>query len=492
MNPILKSCFLLVMACAVSRVASAQQLIGEHNFTRDLSKANEEIDPEELVSILLNLDLRKNIMYAHDRDPGHQLHLLLPRERTVEGPVPLVVWIHGGGWMGQNQDSGIDRVTQLVRTGRYAAASINYRPSSEARWPAQIHDCNAALRWLRAHAEEFGIDPERIAVMGIESGGHLASMIGIGSGEEDLEGGIGRYPDDSGGVACVIDLWGPTDFLQMDDHLAPGATLKHSEPGSPEIRLVGGSFQNKAELVASTNPISRISGPSPPFLIIHSKYDLNVPHHQSELLQEALEQNGDEVTMVTLTNGNTEIRAPEIDQLIMAFLEREFYGVGEPIQDQEITLRGVKPPRGARPDRGGERPDRGGERPDRGGERTRPSRGEAGENGERPERTRDRGRGRSGGAPDSEEAGDTSGDRGQKKSRNEQFFEKSDRNSDGKLTQDELPRGRQFQGTVEKYDQDGDGALQYEEFLELIKELGSPSQGRGRGGSPGQPPKPSS
>ena len=182
--------------------------------------------------------------------------------------------------------------------------------------------------------------------------------------------------------------------------------------------------------------------------------------------------------MVTLTNGNTETRAPEIDRLIMAFLERELHGVGEPIQNQEITLRGVKPPRAARPDRGGER--------------TRPSRGEAEGGGARPERTRDRGRGRSGGAPDSDEAGGASGNRGQQKSRNEQFFEKSDRNSDGKLTQDELPRGRQFQGTVEKYDQDGDGALQYEEFLELIKELGSSSQGRGRGGSPDQPAKPSS
>lgn len=479
MNSILKSCLLLVMICAMSRVACAQGFSREFDFSRDLSQVNKEIDAEELVSILLNLDLRKNIMYAHDRDPGHQLHLMLPRERKVEGLLPLVVWIHGGGWMSKNHDAGIDRVTPLVRTGRYAAASINYRPSSQARWPAQIHDCNAALRWLRAHAEEFGIDPDRIAVMGVESGGHLASMIGTGSGEIDLEGDIGRYSDQDGGVACVIDFWGPTDFLQMDDHISPGATLKHSEPGSPEVRLVGGSLQEKSELVASTNPISRISGPNPPFLIVHSKFDLKVPHHQSELLQEALERNGDEVTLVTLTNGNTEIRAPELDQLVMAFLERELYGVGEPVSSQEITLKGVKPPRAARPERDGER--------------SRPSRGEAGGDGERPERTRDRerGRGRSGaGTPTDEESG-ASDTRGQRQSRNAQFFKKSDRNDDGKLTPDELPRGRQFQGSVEKFDENEDGALQYEEFLKLIESLGSQSEGRGRGGAPEPPAKPS-
>ena len=478
MNPLLKIGILLATILVTSGVAQAQGFSREYDFTRDLSKGDTSFDAEELVSKLLNLEMRNNIMYAHDRDPAHQLHLLLPRERTVEGPIPLVVWIHGGGWMGENQNSGIDRMTPLVRTGRYAVASINYRPSSQARWPAQIHDCNAALRWLRAHAEEFEIDPDRIALMGIEAGGHLASMIGTGSSDADLQGSLGRYTEHDGGVACVIDLWGPTDFLQMDDHLAPGATLKHSEPGSPEVRLVGGSFENKAELVASANPITRISGPNPPFLIIHSKNDLTVPFHQSELLRDALQANGDDVTLVTLTNGHTEVRAPEIDALVMAFLERELYGVGEPIPSQEITLKGVKQPRGTRAARGD-------------GGRTRPARGQDGE--ERPERTRarDRGRERPGGEAASEGGEGGSGTRGEKRSRSSQFFDKVDRNSDGKVTQDELPRGRQFQGSIQKFDEDEDGALQYEEFLKLMESLDTQSEERGRGGAPAPPAQPS-
>ena len=171
----------------------------------------------------------------------------------------------------------------LVRSGRYAVASIDHRTSVEERWPAQLHDCKAAIRWLRANADTFGLDPDRIAVMGTESGGHLASMLGATATDESLEGSLGRHLDARGGIACVIALRGPTDFLQMDDHLHEDALIRHAEPGSPEVRLVGGDFQSRLALVRSANPINHIDGPNPPFLVVHGREDRDVPHHQSEL-----------------------------------------------------------------------------------------------------------------------------------------------------------------------------------------------------------------
>jgi acetyl esterase/lipase len=312
-------------------------------------------NPEELASTLLNLDLRRNVPYADDRVSGHRLSLLLPRERSVDGPVPLIVWIDGGGWTGGDHENRLDRVVPFVRTGRFAVASIGYRDSSVATWPGHVHDCKAAIRWLRANADTYGYDPERIALMGIGPGGHLAALVGLTPGIEILSGDIGGHPDVDESVRCVIDIGGPTDFLQMDDHLHPSATLRHDAPGSPEVRLVGGSFKQQAGRVRLANPLNFVPiGRNPDFLIIHGRNDLLVPYHQSILLQEALLARGDEVVMVTVTNGRENLESRDIERLILAYLDHQMHGIGDPLEDRELTLKGQRPPRkDRRPDRGG-------------------------------------------------------------------------------------------------------------------------------------------
>ena len=426
------------MACAQGDLADGVDL------SRQVSGI-EAVDPEEQVSVLLNLDLRRDLLYANDRAPHHRLSLLLPRTRSVEGALPLVIWIDGGGWTGGDHAARLDRVVPLVRTGRFAAASIGYRPSAEAAWPAQIHDCKAAIRWLRANAEEFGLDPDRFALMGSGAGAHLATLVGTTPGIEMIRGRVGRHLDVEEHVHCVIDFGGPTDFLQMDEHMHEASDLTHDAPGSMEVRLVGGDFAQQAGRVRLANPLNFVPiGTNPDFLIIHGMDDLVVPFHQSLLLKEALEDRGDEVVLVTVTNGREDLEGPIFDELVMRYLEERLHGVGEPLEDFEITLEGQRPlrPQGARPGGG-----------------TRPPRG----------------------APD----GDGRTTEGERPSRMEQLLQRYDRDGDGQVTEGEMPRGREYRGAFERFDENGDGGLDLEEFTRLIEESGSRTE---RGG--GRPERP--
>jgi acetyl esterase/lipase len=168
---------------------------------------------------------------------GHErqkLDLYLP---GAAGPLPLIVWIHGGAFrMGSKQD----RIPAEMLEQGYAIASLNYRLSQHALFPAQIEDCKAAVRWLRAHADTYGIDPSRFASWGESAGGHLAAMLGTAGHERSLD--VGEYLEHSSRVQAVLDFFGPTDFLQMDAQRLPEGMV-HDAPDSPESQLVGGPIQ---------------------------------------------------------------------------------------------------------------------------------------------------------------------------------------------------------------------------------------------------------
>jgi acetyl esterase/lipase len=225
----------------------------------------------------------------------HALHLdlYLP---PGDGPFPVIVWVHGGAWLAGSKQLRPDS-EQRRQVGRgYALASVEYRLSSEAQFPAQIHDCKAAVRWLRGHASQFHLDAQHVGVWGASAGGHLAALLGTSGDVASLDDRAMGYGEQSSRVQAVVDWYGPTDFAKMDTQLATlgyGPTqLTHSRPDSPESRLVGCEIARCPEAAAAADPIAYVSRDDPPFCIQHGSADGTVPFGQSTLLYEALRSAG--------------------------------------------------------------------------------------------------------------------------------------------------------------------------------------------------------
>jgi acetyl esterase/lipase len=235
---------------------------------------------------------------------GHRLDLYLP---DGDGPWPVLIACGGSAFL---DDGGSYYAAELAPwfTGAgFAVAGVCSRSSGQARFPAQVHDVKAAIRWLRAHAGEHGLDPDRFAIMGDSSGGWTAAMAGLAG--DHLEGCVGETSGSSR-VQAVVDLYGPTDFLQMDAQMLPGAcatfnelmglTDCHDDPGSPESRLMGFPIQSRPHEVGAANPCTHVSTDAPPFFLAHGQLDALVPHGQSELLFGALAAVGAEATFFSV------------------------------------------------------------------------------------------------------------------------------------------------------------------------------------------------
>jgi acetyl esterase/lipase len=224
--------------------------------------------------------------------------------------------------MGGGKDAGVPALPLVTRG--YAVASINHRFSQHAAFPAQIEDCKAAVRWLRANAKAHNLDPDRIGVWGASSGGHLVALLGTSGGVKELEGS-GENSDQSSRVQAVVDFFGPTDFLQMDAHAVPGAFLKHDPADSPESKLIGGAIQENTEKAGRANPVRYVTKESPPFLIVHGENDPLVPIHQSQLLYDALKQAKVDVTFYRIAgagHGSPEFNTAMMQAAVHAFFDR--------------------------------------------------------------------------------------------------------------------------------------------------------------------------
>ncbi len=239
-----------------------------------------------------------------------KLDLYMPEK--LDGRAPLVVWIHGGGWQGGTKN--VMPLGRLIPMG-YAVASIEYRLSREAVFPAQLEDCKAALRWLKRHADEYGYRADRIGVWGASAGGHLAALLGV----------TGGCNDDAHEAMCevqaVVDFFGPTDLLRMDDE---ESDIVHNAPDSPESKLIGAPIQERKDLADKANPIHYIQPGNtlPPFLIVHGDQDRLVPLGQSRLLYEALHKNGATVELVVMEGqGHVFFEDEELNRRIDAFLQ---------------------------------------------------------------------------------------------------------------------------------------------------------------------------
>lgn len=180
-----------------------------------------------------------------------------------------------------------------VQERGYALASLNYRFSNEAVFPAQIHDVKTAVRYLRANATTYHLDANYFGVWGASAGGHLAALLGTSGGEESLEGIAMGYTTESSQVQAVVDWFGPIDFLQMDEqtianHCPLLNETSHNDAESSESQLIGDAIQERPDLVQSANPISYITPEDSPFLIQHGTQDCLVPPQQSQILYDAL------------------------------------------------------------------------------------------------------------------------------------------------------------------------------------------------------------
>jgi acetyl esterase/lipase len=281
---------------------------------------------QALPPVLPGIEARTDIPYAATNNKRQRLDLYLPKDRAAGKKLPVLVFVHGGAWLGGDKSQARGPLLPHVREGLCAGISIGYRLSSEAIWPAQIHDCKAAIRWIKANAEAYGLDPDRIVVQGSSAGGHLVAVLGASAGVPEMDGDLGPHVKENTRVAGVIDLFGPTDVSQMDAQRLPGGQ-KHDGAGSPESKLLGAPVQSVPDKVKSANPITYVDPKDPPFLIIHGDKDPLVPHGQSVLLVDSLKKAAVPCGFYTVPGGgHGGFKDPEVPQRIKAFLAARFSG----------------------------------------------------------------------------------------------------------------------------------------------------------------------
>jgi acetyl esterase/lipase len=258
--------------------------------------------------------VHRDMPYVTDGHERQKLDLYLPK---AEEKLPLIIWVHGGAWLAGSKSDGVP--LDYLSDG-YAIASINYRLSQHAIFPAQIQDCKAAVRWLRTNAQKYNLDPNCFGAWGPSAGGHLVAMLGTTGDVNEFD--VGEYLTVSSRVQAVADYFGPTDFLQMNEHRPPDGMV-HNTPDSPESRLIGGYIQDNKEKVAKANPITYVTKDDAPFLIVHGDMDPLVPHHQSELLEAALKKAGIPVSFYTVKGaGHGGFRDPNVPKLTKKFFAK--------------------------------------------------------------------------------------------------------------------------------------------------------------------------
>lgn len=264
-----------------------------------------------------NLIVETDVEYGRAGQRVLKLDVIRPVQPSAK-QLPAIVWIHGGGWAKGDKSSGRSRVGPFVASGNFVGFSVGYRLSGEAIWPAQIHDCKAAIRWLRANAERYGVDPERIGVWGSSAGGHLVNMLGVSGGIRDLEGECGT-PGQSSRVRCVVSFCGPTEFL------AAKRVQGGREPSAVSA-LLGGPLDEKKAEARQASPVTYVSAEAPPFLLVHGTADTTVPFQQAERFNDALRKAGAEVTLVPIQGGGHGFGGPEVHERVAAFFDKSLRG----------------------------------------------------------------------------------------------------------------------------------------------------------------------
>lgn len=260
-----------------------------------------------------------NIEFARVADERLLLDLHLP---ATPGPHPVLLWLHTGAWVTGERGGG----TALRQATRgYAVASIDYRLAPDWIFPAQLEDCKAAIRWLRANAAEYNLDPNRVGVIGASAGGHLAALLGTTAGIAELEGSYLGNPEFSSSVRAVVDFYGPTDLLKLREQALPCMGVDPNASWAPPSLFIGCPIQECPDKTSAANPMTYITPDDPPFLIIHGTADCLVPWQQSQLLHDALTAQGRSSTLHILQgaeHGGDAFETLQYRQVVDEFLDR--------------------------------------------------------------------------------------------------------------------------------------------------------------------------
>lgn len=247
---------------------------------------------EPQYSVITDLTFAQTDAWFGHTTQDLKMDLIYPEDR--EKKYPCIVWICGGAWLSMDKSAHLAYLAELARKG-FVVASVQYRTSNEARFPAQLQDVKAGIRYLRAHAERYHIDPDRFGVMGESAGGYLSCMAALcNDGVYD----VGAYPEYSSAVQAACPWYPPTDFRGF-----PYASAEQCA-ASPESLLLGKNVMRNQEEALALCPVSLVTQDAPPFLIIHGNQDRTVPFSQGVLLHDALEKAGRDVTLLELEDAD--------------------------------------------------------------------------------------------------------------------------------------------------------------------------------------------
>ncbi len=246
---------------------------------------------------------------------GQHLQLDIARPKAGDGPFPAVLCIHGGGFRAGTRE-GYDALCVRLAERGYVAATVTYRLAPKYRFPAAVHDCKAAVRWLRANAARYKIDPARVGVTGSSAGGHLAQFLGVTAGVKEFEGDGGNAGQSSA-VACVVNVYGPSDFTKSYGKSVDAAEVLPL--------FLGGNLETARKEHVRASPLYWVTPDAAPTLCIHGTEDKYVAHEQAVWLVDRLKAAAVEAELLTLQGAGHGFKgkdAETADAALFAFLDK--------------------------------------------------------------------------------------------------------------------------------------------------------------------------
>jgi len=259
-------------------------------------------------------EVLRDIEYFRPNDYPLLLDLYLPEE-AKNTAVPVVIWVHGGGW--KNGSKKNSKASWLAEEG-YAVISINYRLTDVAQWPAQIDDCREAVRWARRNAKVFGLDANRIGAWGASAGGHLVALMGTLP-----------YPENesiTSRVLAVCDWYGPTELLTMPPNNVGDGRTEEDVANSNGAKLLGCTVKDCPDLAKQASAYDNVSRDDAAFLIMHGDEDPGVPLQQSIQFHDRLRENGVPSTLKVIEgagHGGKLFDTPEVRETVLQFFDKQ-------------------------------------------------------------------------------------------------------------------------------------------------------------------------